>query len=300
MSSHVLAGAGEGTSSQDVLQLPLAVYSSEPILQTPTGLLALMYRDLLNSRELGWRLFVRDLSAQYRQSLLGVTWALLPPILIGLVFIVLHSKNVIQLAPTAIPYPVFALVGTLYWQIFVDALNAPLQSVSGAKSILTRVQFPREALILSALYTVLFAAFLKGLVLLGVLFFFGIPLQYGLLLAPLAIGALIVLGLGIGLALTPLGLLYTDVSSALVVVVQIWFFATPVVYLAPESWPLSLVSTLNPVSPLLTAARDLTTLGSVSNPLSLILASGLACAGLLGAWILYRVALPITIERLSA
>jgi lipopolysaccharide transport system permease protein len=259
-----------------------------------------MCRDLLSSRELGWRLFVRDLSAQYRQSLLGVTWALLPPILIGLVFIVLHSKNVIQLAPTAIPYPVFALVGTLYWQIFVDALNAPLQSVSGAKSILTRVQFPREALILSALYTVLFAAFLKGLVLLGVLFFFGIPLQYGLLLAPLAIGALIVLGLGIGLALTPLGLLYTDVSSALVVVVQIWFFATPVVYLAPESWPLSLVSTLNPVSPLLTAARDLTTLGSVANPLSLILASGLACAGLLGAWILYRVALPITIERLSA
>jgi lipopolysaccharide transport system permease protein len=111
---------------------------------------------------------------------------------------------------------------------------------------------------------------------------------------------LIVLGLGIGLALTPLGLLYTDVSSALVVVVQIWFFATPVVYQAPESWPLSLVSTLNPVSPLLTAARDLTTLGSVSNPLSLIMASGLACAGLLGAWIFYRVALPITIERLSA
>jgi len=300
MNSRRLAAADGGAAGQDVSQLSLAVYSSEPTLRTPAGLLERMGLDLLDARELGWRLFVRDLSAQYRQSLLGVSWALLPPILIGLVFIVLHSRNVLRLAPTAIPYPVFALVGSLYWQIFVDALNAPLKAVSGARSILTRVQFPREALILSALYSVLFAALLKGLVLVSVLVFFGMPLQPGLLLAPLAIAALIVLGLGIGLALTPLGLLYTDVSSALVVVVQIWFFATPVVYPAPESWPLSLVATLNPVSPLLTAARDLTTLGGISSPLSLIVASGLACAALLAAWIFYRVALPITIERLSA
>ncbi len=300
MNSRVNAGVGVGDGGPDVVQLPLTVYSSEPLSRNPAALLEFMGQDLLKSRELGWRLFVRDLSAQYRQSLLGMTWALVPPLLVGMVFIILQSKNILQLAPTAVPYPVFALVGSLYWQIFVDALNAPLKSVASSKAILTRVNFPREALILSALYSVAFGALLKGLIVMGVLLYFGVSLHAGLLLAPFAMGTLIVLGLGIGLLLTPLGLLYTDVSQALVVVVQLWFFATPVVYPAPESWPMSLISILNPVSPLLTAARDLTTLGSVSNPLGFLLVSGLSCAGFIAAWAFYRVAMPITIERLSA
>lgn len=279
--------------------LPVAVYSPAPMLASPAKLAREMLRDLLASRELAWQLFVRDVSAQYRQSLLGVVWALLPPLAMGLVFILLQAGGVVTVAETNVPYPVFVLVGTTYWQVFVDALNAPLKSVTSGKAILTKVNFPREALILSAVYNVLFQLFFKGLVLLGVFVYFDVPLQTGLLLAPLAILMLILLGLAIGLLLTPVGLLYTDVASGLVIFTQVWFFATPVVYPAPESFPLSLLATANPVSPLLTAARDLTLHGRFENAAGLLLVGALTLLGLLAGWVVYRVSLPILVERMS-
>lgn len=279
--------------------LPVAVYSPAPMLASPAKLAREMVRDLLASRELAWQLFVRDVSAQYRQSLLGVVWALLPPLAMGLVFILLQAGGVVTVAETNVPYPVFVLVGTTYWQVFVDALNAPLKSVTSGKSILTKVNFPREALILSAAYNVLFQLLFKGLVLLGVFVYFDVPLQTGLLLAPLAILMLILLGLAIGLLLTPVGLLYTDIAAGLAIFTQVWFFATPVVYPAPESFPLSLLATANPVSPLLTAARDLTIHGGFEHPAGLLLVGSLTLVGLLAGWVVYRVSLPILVERMS-
>ncbi|MFQ5416032.1 MAG: ABC transporter permease [Myxococcota bacterium] len=284
----------------DTSDLPLAVYTPESVGLSPARMLPEMIRDLLASRELGWRLFVRDVSAQYRQSLLGFAWAFLPPILTGLVFIVLQSKAVLDLGDTAIPYPVFVLVGTIYWQIFVDALNAPLKSVTQAKPILTKINFPREALILSSAYLVIFNALLKAVVLIGVFVYFHVPVSSSLLLAPIAVVGLILLGLAIGLALTPIGILYTDVASGLVVVTQLWFFATPVIYPPPETFPLSLLATLNPVSPLLTAARDLTAAGGLSNPAAFVVTGALTIVAFAAAWMLYRVALPILTERMSA
>jgi lipopolysaccharide transport system permease protein len=259
-----------------------------------------MWRNLGVSHELAWRLFVRDVSAQYRQSLLGVAWAFLPPILTGLVFVVLQAKSVIAFAPTDIPYPVFVFIGTVYWQVFVDALNAPLKSVTAARPIIARINFPREALILSAAYSVVFNAAIRGIVLVGVFVYFDVSATLGLLLAPGAVAFLILLGLAIGLALTPLGMLYTDVSSGLIAFTQVWFFATPVVYPAPEAFPLSLLATANPVSPLLTAARDLTATGTLTNPTAFFVTCGFTLVGIFVAWTLYRVALPILTERMSA
>jgi lipopolysaccharide transport system permease protein len=283
----------EGTPI-DTAELPLTLYTPAPALRAPIRLLRDMARDLLAARELGWRLFVRDLSAQFRQSLLGVTWAFLPPLLTGLLFIALQSQRVLDFGPTEIPYPVFVLIGTTYWQVFVDALNAPLKSVTAAKPILVRIHFPHEALILSSLYLVLFNALLKVVVLVGVFVYFDVQMTTGLLLAPVAVALLILLGLAIGLALTPIGLLYTDVASGLVVATQLWFFATPIVYPPPSSFPLSLLATWNPVSPLLSTARELTASGSIADPVAFL------CVGFAAAWIFYRIALPVLIERLGA
>jgi lipopolysaccharide transport system permease protein len=259
-----------------------------------------MLKDLGTARELGWRLFVRDVSAQYRQSLLGVTWALLPALATALVFIVLQSKQVLAPGETSIPYPVYVLLGTTYWQVFVEALNAPLKSVTAAKPILARIAFPREALILSSAYLVAFNALIKSVVLLGVFLYFDVPASVGLLFAPVAVAFLILLGLAVGLALTPIGLLYTDIASGLVVATQLWFFATPVIYPPPETFPLSLITSLNPVSALLGGARDLTALGTLSDPVGFLVAGIVSCVAFVGAWLLYRIAMPVLIERMSA
>jgi lipopolysaccharide transport system permease protein len=88
---------------------------------------------------------VRDISAQYRQSLLGILWAFLPPLITAVIFITLNSRKVINVEETSIPYPVFAIFGTVLWHFFVYSLNAPLRVVTASKSLLTKINFPREA-----------------------------------------------------------------------------------------------------------------------------------------------------------
>jgi lipopolysaccharide transport system permease protein len=275
------------------------VYTPESQMRNPRQLLTQMWRDLKASRELAWRLFVRDISAQYRQSLLGILWAFFPPIVSGIVFIILQSNKVINFGETDIPYPVFVLVGTTLWQLFIESLNAPLKSVTLAKPMLAKINFPREALIVSALYQTIFGLLIKFLIIAGVFLIFRVEPTRGILLAPLAILMLILHGMLIGLLLTPIGALYTDIQLSLVMITQLWFFATPVVYPAPQKFPYSLIATLNPVSPLLVAARDLLTKGTLDHVVPCAVVAGLTLAALLFVWVLYRIALPVVIERMS-
>ncbi len=280
--------------------LPETIYTPESQMRSPGLLLRAMVSDIKASRELSWRLFVRDLSAQYRQSVFGVLWAFVPPIITSIIFIILQSRNIVNFGETDIPYPVFVLVGTILWQLFTESLNAPLKSVTASKAVLVKINFPREALIISAVYLIMFNLAIKLIVLAVIFIVFQVPLTWGMLLAPVAIIMLMLLGIALGLLITPLGMLYTDVTTALPVILSLWFFLTPVVYPPPDVFPYSFVAMLNPVSPLLVAARDLLTKGEITNVVSFLLVSLFTIVTLFVAWVLYRVSLPIIIERMSA
>ena len=284
----------------DTTVLTETIYTTESQMHSPRLLLSSMISDIRASRELSWRLFIRDLSAQYRQSLFGVLWAFVPPIITSLIFIVLQSRNIVNFGETDIPYPVYVLVGTILWQLFVESLNAPLKTVTASKSILVKINFPREALIVSALLLTSFNLSIKLIVLAVIFFIFQVPLTWGMLLAPVAIIMLMLLGIALGLLITPIGMLYTDVTTALPVIASMWFFITPVVYPIPEQYPYSVIAILNPVTPLLVAARDLLTKGEIMNNLSFLLVSLFAIVVLLVGWVIYRISLPIIIERMSA
>ncbi len=287
-------------STKNPADLPSVVYTSESQVRKPTRLFHAMWNDLRSSRELAWRLFVRDLSAQYRQSLFGVLWVFLPPLVTALIFILLQSRRVIDFGNTDIPYPIFVLVGTVLWQVFIESLNAPLKSVTASKPLLVKINFPREAVILSAIYLVFFNLIVKMLIIMIFFFIFDLKLTWGLLLLPVAVLMLMLLGICLGLLLTPIGLLYDDVGSSLPILTQLLFFVTPVVYSPPNTFPFSLISVLNPVSPLLIAARDLIIKGTISNTVPFIVISVLVLFLLLIAWVIYRISLPIIIERMSA
>lgn len=280
-------------------QPSVVVYSPESNLRTPLVLLRVMFRDLSTARYLGWRLFVRDISAQYRQSVLGIVWTILPPVVAGVAFIILRSTHVVNFGETDIPYPVYVLTGTTLWQIFVESLNAPLKAVIQARPVIVKINFAREALVISAFYKVLFGVVVKAFVLVGVLLYFHVSFQIGMLLAPIAVVVLVVLGITLGLLLTPLGMLFTDVQSALLVGIQFWFFLTPVVYPPPTTFPYSLLTTLNPVSPLLIGARSLLTQGSLANPGFYAAATVATLLAFLVAWLIYRASLTIIIERIG-
>lgn len=282
------------------IPLPTVTYTPASQLRAPGLLWRAMWRDLRASRELAWRLFVRDVSAQYRQSVFGVLWAFAPPLVTGLIFIVLQASKAVDLGETEIPYPLFVLIGTLLWQTFADALNAPLKSVNKALPMLTKISFPREALILSALYTVLFGLLVKSLILAGIFVFFQVAVTPGLLLAPFAVLQLVLLGIAIGLLLTPFGVLYSDISAALPIMLQMLFFVTPVVYSPPDTFPFSLIALLNPIAPLLLGSRELIATGRIEDPLPFLIISGVTLIALVAGTVLYRLAMPIILERTSA
>jgi lipopolysaccharide transport system permease protein len=276
------------------------IYTPESPLAHPAKLWREMGSDLWAGRELAWRLAVRDISAQYRQSALGVLWALINPLMTTAVWLFLSTSQLVKVANTAIPYPVFVFTGTLLWSILIDSLNAPLGQVNGNRALLAKINFPREALILTGIYQTLFNAAIKLSILLLVLPLLGIHPGWGGLLIPVGILALVLTGTSLGLAITPLGVLYGDIGRGIPLITQFLMYLSPVVFpLATTGWT-GTVMRLNPLTPLILNSRAWFT----GQPPQLLGEWALAVGGsavlLLLVWMVYRLAMPILIERMSA
>ncbi len=282
-----------------VPELPIRRYTPEPLLGHPVTLVRNLARDINSGRELAWRLFVRDLSAQYRQTFLGYIWAFLPPLVASLTFIFLNSQGIINIDTGGIPYPAFAMMGTLLWQVFVDAITSPPTALNGAKAMLAKINFPREAILMGGLYMVLFNFLIRLLLVAAVMAFWRITPSGTILFFPVAMAALLVTGFAIGLALTPLAGLYGDVTRAIPMVAQFWMLLTPVVYPARTDGLAGILATWNPVSPLITCARESLT----GMPLSLLPAFAIVTACALIATfiglIVFRIAMPHLIARMG-
>jgi lipopolysaccharide transport system permease protein len=276
------------------------VYTPESQLTNPARLLRQMLRDVAACRELAWRLFVRNISSRYRHTFFGYVWAFLPPVLTTGVFVFLQKAGYFIVGQTAVPYAIFVLAGLILWQAFADAVHAPLRLVQQSHSILTKVNFPRESLILAGVGEVLFASLIRLALLILALWWFGVRVPWTAIWFPFGVLALIGMGIALGLLITPVAILYHDVGQGLPFVLYLWMFLTPVVYPAPATWPGSLLVVLNPVSPVLDTTRDWLFSGSAHYLSGFFAVCGLTVFGLLAGWLLYRLALPILIERMSA
>jgi lipopolysaccharide transport system permease protein len=259
-----------------------------------------MWFDLLASRELAWRLLVRDISARYRQSLLGVFWAFVPAIVTAIGFTLARNTGVINIGDTDIPYPAYVMFSMTLWQTFTEALNGPSQAISASSQMLAKINFPREALILTKLGEIFFNFGIKLLLLIGMFIWFKVQVNWAIVLAPVALIHLIFLGTFLGLLIAIVNSLYRDFSNLLSLMTSFWLFLTPVVYPVPKDGLFGMVVKLNPVTPLLVTTRELATTGIVSEPTMFWVVSAIALVGLILAWMLYRLAMPILIERMSS
>lgn len=281
-------------------ELPITVYTPDSRLQHPARMLREMFGDLWAGRELAWRLAVRDISAQYRQAFLGLLWAFILPLANTLTWIFLQGSGVVRLSETALPYAVYVFTGTMLWAIFMEALNAPLKQTESARSMLAKLNFPREALIVSGIYQTLFNAAIKIGLLLAALPLFGILPGWSLLLFPFGVLSLVLVGTALGLLLTPVGLLYTDIGRGLPLVMQFLMYVTPVVFPMPQAGWAAMLFELNPLSPLILTARDWLTGAPPEFLEAFVVVNLLTLVLLLLVWVVYRLAMPILIERMSA
>jgi lipopolysaccharide transport system permease protein len=256
--------------------------------------------DMFCSRFLARQLAERDIKAQYRQSYLGIIWAFVTPLATAFVWIFLNNSGTVRVTDTGIPYPVYAFSGTLLWSIITESINSPMTSTNSAKSILSKINFPKEALVVSGVYKLLFNSSIKLLLLLVFIFFFGVGFHWSLLLFPLAILGGVLFGTTLGLFITPLGMLYKDIGRLIGFGLGFLMYVTPVVYGIPKSGIMKTVMELNPFTPIILTARDLA-VGMPPAHLTYFLIVIACCIPLFFiALLFYRISIPILVERMSA
>lgn len=280
--------------------LPVTVYTPESKIRRPLKLIKDMWRSLKASRGLAWRLMIRDISALYRQTALGYFWAVFPPLVTSLVLILMKSSAVIKTGDLGVPYPLYVMMGTVFFQLFVDALNAPLKVATESKAILTKISLPGEALILSGMGQVLFSFGVKMVMLTATFAYFKTGVPWTALLLPIPLTGLLFMGTMIGVLLIPIGLLYKDIQSALLVATSGLVFLTPVAYPPTTQGILGKIMSLNPITPLIMGAKDLVTTGIPQNLNPFILVFSWTLVLLFIGWMIYKLALPIIIERIGA
>lgn len=267
------------------------VYTADAELRHPSRFVAAAAHDLRQSPAVAWRLVRSGVQARHRRTWLGYLWLLLPSVGTTLVWSYVQSRRIVNIPTGAVPYPVYVLTGTILWQLFVDALNAPLQQLAAGRSLITRSRVPHEALILAGLFETLFNFVVRLVVLVPVLFVYDVPPRASMALLPAGMAALALLGLALGIALAPLGLLYDDVSRGITLVTGLWFFLTPVLY------PARGVMHWNPLTPLVDASRGWLLGGAADSRFALVFA--LTIPLLLAAWLLVRLARPHVVARLG-
>lgn len=276
------------------------IYTSASNIQKPLVMVREMIADIGRGQDLAKRLTIRDIKAMYRQSFLGIIWAFIIPIANTVTWVFLNSSGLVSMGDTGIPYPIYVFSGTMIWAIFLESLQAPIAIMTANKTMIAKVNFPREALVMSAIYKSLFNSGIKAVILLvalGAMGYFG---GYTLLLFPLALITLVIAGTAIGLMLTPIGVLYTDISKGLPLVMQFLMYTTPVIYALPKEGLAAKLVLNNPLTPLIMTARDWLT-GQPTQFLEWFLWVALgAVILLLVVMVFFRLAIPILVERMNA
>ncbi|MGG7036228.1 MAG: ABC transporter permease [Flavobacterium sp.] len=254
-------------------------------------------RGFVEGKDLAWRLFVRDVKASYRKSFLGFFWMFLPPLATAGVWIFLNQRQVVTIKETPMHYTAYVLCGTILWSLFAEAINKPIQRYQGAMGMMAKLNFPRESLILASFYDLIYSLCLKLLVLIPILWALGYPPGIHFFLVFPAIFMLLLVGISLGVFLSPLGLLYNDIGRALPIVLPFLMYFCPVIYPLQESGKSGMLRFLNPVTPFLENARSL--MGNYAFELQTELAvwSAITVLFFLLGLLVLKIALPIIVER---
>jgi lipopolysaccharide transport system permease protein len=210
--------------------------------------ISLQLGDLWAYRELLYFLTWRDVKVRYKQTVLGVAWAVLQPLLMMVIFSLIFGR-VAGMPSDGVPYPLFAYGGLLAWTFFATAITSSGNSLVGSANLITKVYFPRMiipgAAVCAAVVDLLFAF----IVLVPLMIYYKVPLQPQLAMLPLLILLLMVLAVGVGMWLSALNVKYRDVRFALPFLTQIWMFLSPVIYPLNSLPPkVKLVMMANPIA----------------------------------------------------
>lgn len=261
-------------------------HTHKTVLRPSSGLLSLNIGEVWAYRELLGLLAWRDVSIRYKQSVAGIGWAIIQPLMTMLVFTVIFGRFA-KLPSDGLPYPIFAYCALLPWNYFAQSLSGSSDSLVGSANLITKVYFPRLVLPLSKVIAGLIDFSVAFLILIGMMVWYRIAPTAGILLLPVFMLVAMLGALGVGLWLTALNVKYRDVKYVVPFLVQLWLYASPVAYstsIVPEKW--RWIYGLNPMVGVIEGFRW-ALLGKSAPDLHMMLASFIAVCLVLGSGILY-------------
>lgn len=257
-------------------------------LQPSRGWLSLDLRELWRYRELIFFLTWRDIKVRYKQAVLGIAWAVLQPLLTMLIFTVIFGI-LLETPSQGLPYPLFALSALLPWQLFATALQRSSISLVGNANLITKIYFPRLAIPLSSVMAALVDFGVSFVVLLLVMAYFGFWPGWNILwLLPMTLLTLLT-ALSVGLWFSALNVQYRDVQHMVPFIIQVWMYASPIVY-PIETIPAGIWRSLYGLNPMVGVIQGFrwALLGGTPPDLTMLVSSGVVLLLLISGLFYFR------------
>jgi lipopolysaccharide transport system permease protein len=217
------------------------------VIRPLKGWSALGMFELWQYRELLYFMAWRDIKVRYKQTVIGILWAIIQPFMTMIVFTLFFGRMA-QLPTDGLPYPIFYYAGLLPWTFFSGGIRQASNSLIEGSNMVKRVYFPRMVMPIGAILSLVLDFALAFLLLLGMMVYYGLQPTVNVIWLPLLLVLAFITALGIGLWLSALNVQFRDIRYALPFLIQLWLFITPVVYpasLLSESW--RAIYALNPM-----------------------------------------------------
>ena len=213
-------------------------------------------RELWSYRDVLYILAWRDLKVRYRQTLLGATWVIGQPLLTMVIFTFLFNRVARIQAGHGLPYSLFVMAGLLIWTLFANAIQTSGNSLIGSSHLISKTYFPRLVVPLAGVLVSLADFGVSAVLLVPMMAWHGVLPPAAVVLLPLAITLTAILAIGVGAFLSALNVRYRDVRVLIPFMLQVWMYATPVVYPLDVLPPrLRLLAQLNPMTGIVEAFR---------------------------------------------
>ena len=261
-----------GTEEGKILQLgprrqAIAVYEPDnSIKKGYTAIFREITREVLDNRWLTYQLFKRDFLASYKQSLFGLFWAIALPIVSLLAFVLLSRAGLFAIGEVNIPYPLYAMLGLAFWQLFSTGLVGSSNALVNAGPMVAQIQFSKKSLVFAAAGQSVVAFFIQFCLACLLMGLYRYPPAGTIVLVPAVVFPILLLALGAGFLLSILNGMMRDVGHVISILMTFLLFLTPILYAKPKMGILADLTRLNPVYYLIAGARDLVLAGRLSEP----------------------------------
>jgi lipopolysaccharide transport system permease protein len=248
--SSTVSSSQKTPTSEDVFA------NANILIDSNDSALNLNLRELWTYRELLFFLTWRDIKLRYKQTALGATWVIIQPVFTMVLFTLFFGK-LAKMPSDNIPYPLFAYAGLVPWTFFSNALTNSGQSLVGNSQLISKVYFPRIYIPAGAVAAGLLDFAIASVLLAPMLFYYHVALTWQVILLPVFALLATLLALGVGMWLAALNVKYRDIRYAIPFLIQLWLFASPVIYpasIVPPKW--KWVLAINPMTGVIEGFRS--------------------------------------------